>query len=62
MLLEAFCEVARHRGTCYQAANWIHVGQARGSGKLDVPKRFALPVEHIFLDPIHPHWRSIPLS
>jgi len=25
-LLETFVEAHRFRGTCYQAANWIHVG------------------------------------
>jgi hypothetical protein len=33
VLLETFVESARHRGTCYKAANWIHVGQTTGRGK-----------------------------
>ena len=32
-LLETFVDAARYRGTCYKAANWIHVGQSKGSSK-----------------------------
>lgn len=33
VLLETFVESERHRGTCYKAANWGHVGQTAGRGK-----------------------------
>ena len=29
-LLETFVEKQRFKGTCYKAANWIHVGQTKG--------------------------------
>jgi hypothetical protein len=32
-LLETFVERSRFAGTCYQAANWIHVGQTKGHAK-----------------------------
>jgi hypothetical protein len=35
VLLETFVEVERYRGTCYQAANWIRVGQTQGRGRMD---------------------------
>ena len=54
MLLETFYDATRFRGTCYRAANWIHVGHTQGCGKLDVHHRSALPVKHILLKPIHP--------
>ena len=28
-------DAARFRGTCYRAANWIHVGQTTGRGRMD---------------------------
>ncbi len=31
--LETFVDPARHRGTCYRAANWIVLGQTTGRGK-----------------------------
>lgn len=32
-LFETFVDAARYRGTCYIAANWVHVGQSQGSSK-----------------------------
>lgn len=32
-LAETFVDTSRFEGTCYKAANWIYVGQTRGSGK-----------------------------
>ena len=57
LLLETFVERDRFRGTCYRAANWIHVGATQGRGKLDVHMRFAVPVKEIFLYPLHRHFR-----
>jgi hypothetical protein len=34
-LLETFVDRERFRGTCYRAANWIHVGITTGRGKAD---------------------------
>jgi len=52
VLLETFVEHKRFRGTCYRAANWIHVGQTQGRGKLDRYNRFAVPIKDIFLFPL----------
>ena len=35
VLLETLVDTARFRGTCYRAANWIHVGQTAGRGRMD---------------------------
>ncbi len=35
LLLETLVDPARFRGTCYRAANWIHVGQTAGRGRMD---------------------------
>jgi len=32
LFLETFVDAARHRGTCYRAANWIELGQTVGRG------------------------------
>jgi hypothetical protein len=32
-LAETFVDTSRFAGTCYQASNWIHVGQTQGSSK-----------------------------
>lgn len=57
-LLETFVERDRFRGTCYRAANWIHVGQTQGRGKLDRRHRHPLPVKYVYLYPIHKHFRQ----
>ena len=46
-LLESFCETPRFKGTCYQMANWICVGQTQGRGNLDVNNEHALPIKDI---------------
>jgi len=35
LLLETLVDGARFRGTCYRAANWIHIGQTSGRGRMD---------------------------
>jgi hypothetical protein len=35
VMLETLVDAARFRGTCYRAANWIHVGQTTGRGRMD---------------------------
>lgn len=52
VLAETFVEVGRHAGSCYKAANWIHVGRTKGRGKLDRYNAWALPVKDIYLYPL----------
>ena len=51
-LRPAFVEQGRHRGTCYRAANWIHVGQTQGRGKMDRYTRRLLPIKDVLLYPL----------
>lgn len=59
VLLETFVQKDRFRGTCYRAANWIHVGETKGRGKLDRKCQYALPVKDIFLYPLHKRFRQM---
>lgn len=59
VLLETFVQSDRFRGTCYKAANWIHVGVTQGRGKLDVKNQYALPKKDIWLYPLTPDFRNI---
>ena len=59
VLLETFVETPRHRGTCYQAANWIKVGQTTGRGKKSSTRKPILPIKDIWLYPLHKNFRSI---
>lgn len=58
ILLETFVDRARFRGTCYRAANWIHVGHTQGRGKLDRHYQRSLPVKDIFLYPLDKQFRQ----
>ena len=52
VLLETFVETQRFTGACYKAANWIHVGQTQGRGKLDRDHKADLPTKkHLALPP-----------
>jgi len=57
-LLETFVERNRFLGTCYKAANWIHVGQTQGRGKLDVNMQYQLPIKDIWLYPLEESFRE----
>ena len=59
VLLETFVESARFTGASYRAANWLHVGQTKGRGKLDRYNQYALPVKDVYLYPLHRNYRRI---
>jgi len=54
-LLESFVEAGRFRGTCYQGANWIAVGQTTGRTRQNWRQRdnqVHAPVKDIYLYPL----------
>lgn len=59
VLLETFVETARHRGTCYKAANWSNVGQTAGRGKKCPVDRPIIPIKDIWLYPLRRDFRKI---
>ena len=59
LLLETFVETQRFPGTCYKAANWLHVGQTQGRGKLDVRNISPLPPKDIWLYPLSPQFKQL---
>lgn len=58
VLLETFVESQRFSGACYRAANWLHVGQTQGRGKLDRQHKNATPIKDIYLYPLHKDFRQ----
>ena len=59
VLLETFVESPRHRGTCYKAANWIHVGRTVGRGKKSRVHQQIIPIKDIWLYPLQRDFASI---
>lgn len=58
LLLETFVDANRYPGTCYRAANWVHVGTTQGRGKLDRNHTARLPRKGIWLYPLAHDFRS----
>jgi len=59
VLMETFVETGRFAGTCYRAANWIHVGQTKVRGKLGPVGVQSVPIKDIFLYPLTRKFKSI---
>jgi|SRR5215467_12670712 len=59
VLLETLVDTPRFRGTCYRAANWIHVGQTAGRGRMDSEhKAHGQAVKDIYVYPLVPDARQ----
>ena len=53
LLLETLVDAKRFRGTCYRAANWIHIGQTVGRGRMDQEhKAHGQSVKDIYIYPL----------
>ena len=57
-LLETFVDSSRFRGTCYRAANWIHVGETTGRSRNHRPGRLRVPVKAVWLYPLQRAFRT----
>ncbi len=58
-LVESFVDQTHYRGTCYQAANWIEVGQTQGRGRQDSAHQHAETVKAIYLYPLENNFRHL---
>jgi len=56
-LAETFVDISRFEGTCYRAANWLCVGQTKGSAKKGNAYRYHGQPKAIYLYPLHRHFR-----
>ena len=59
LLLETFVDLARFKGTCYKAANWIHVGNTAGSAKSGAKYLHHGSSKAVFLYPVHKKFKKI---
>lgn len=58
LLLETFVEKDRFQGTCYQAANWIYLGQTQGRGKLGPAGKQSVPIKDLWIFPLDRHFQD----
>ena len=59
VLLETVVEQGRFDGTCYQADNWIRVGQTRGRGRNHNSGDPGVAIKSIWLYPLHQRFRRL---
>ena len=57
-LLETFVEKDRFKGTCYKAANWIRVGQTKGTAKRGHDHLFHGNIKDVYLYPLRKNFRE----
>ena len=55
--LETFVDRSRFKGTCYQAANWLRLGQTRGRTRNDRNRRIQATVKDVYLYPLATDFR-----
>lgn len=58
VLLETFVEKERFLGTCYKAANWLHIGETTGRGRYDRYNNKIVAVKTIWLYPLTESFRE----
>ncbi len=59
VLVETFVERGRFKGTCYQAANWRHVGTSCGRGRQDRGRRASVGEKDVYVYPLRPKAREL---
>ena len=59
VLMETLVDRKRFKGTCYKAANWIHVGKTTGRGRMDRDhSRQGAAVKEIYVYPLSSRFRQ----
>lgn len=56
--LETFVDSSRFKGTCYRAANWIHLGKTKGRTRSDRFHDIQVPVKDVYLYPLSRDFRK----
>ncbi len=58
LLIETFVDTEHYQGTCYKAANWVHVGQTKGRGRDDRNHNTEKSIKKIFMYPLVKNFRA----
>jgi hypothetical protein len=56
-LLESFVNTEAYEGTCYQAANWLCVGESIGRGR-NGPRQRTVPCKDVYVYELNRGWRQ----
>jgi hypothetical protein len=58
LLVESFVDTECYSGTCYQAANWLAIGQTKGRGRQDRYSESTLSQKTIYMYPLETQFRK----
>jgi hypothetical protein len=56
-LVETFVARDRFAGTCYRAANWIHLGATRGRSRNDREQTMSVPIKDVYVSALSRRFR-----
>jgi len=56
--LETFVDQERFKGTCYRAANWVHLGQTTGRGIKEKTRKVTRSIKDVLGYPLSKDFRS----
>ena len=59
VLIETLVDTSRYAGTCYQAANWVCIGQSSGKDWKGLSADKKGSIKSIFVYPLHPNFRAL---
>jgi hypothetical protein len=59
VLLETFVDLSRYKGTCYRAANWVHLGETQGRGRMDRENEYGEPVKSLWVYPLAKDFKQV---
>jgi hypothetical protein len=57
--VETFVDPTRFKGTCYRAANWVHLGPTQGRGKDDQTHKPNRSIKDVLAYPLVPDFRKL---
>jgi hypothetical protein len=55
--LETFVDQERFQGTCYRAANWVHLGQTTGRGIKEKTRKVTRSIKDVLGYPLSKEFR-----
>jgi hypothetical protein len=59
VLIETFVDTTQYKGTCYRAANWLHIGETSGKDWKKEEDNKDGTIKNLFVFPLNPHFRAI---
>jgi hypothetical protein len=59
VLIETYVNQEKFQGTCYQAANWHHIGSTEGRGRMDRAHSQCVEIKDIYALPINKYFREV---